>query len=158
MGALLPGRQVDGADHDRGGVDEDFYDVPVVDAAVLSKLRTEQEHGEGVWTLFVQAFLGNLPVRVERLRQALTTGDVQGAREGVRILLTSAQMVGAERLAGFTLQLGYLLREPAPGSEAVVLFHPAVAQLSRVRRAALQTEVLLISQLQGTSRPQRQGT
>jgi HPt (histidine-containing phosphotransfer) domain-containing protein len=158
VAALLPERQVGQADQDGGDGDGEFYDVPVVNVVVLSKLRTEQEHGEGVWTLFVQAFLGNLPINVDRLRQALTTGDLLGAREAVRMLETSAQMVGAERLAGLTLQLEHLLRNPAPGNEVAVLTQSAAAQLSRIRRAALQTEVLFISQLQGTTRPQRQMT
>ena len=87
---------------------------PLVDQSVLDRLRVELDEDEGYSTVFVGNFIGYLPVRIDRLRLALTTGDLAGAVDAILSLKTSSQMVGAERLAGLAMDLERSIRDDAP--------------------------------------------
>lgn len=153
MGGVLPQDRGSGSDRQGAGVDVDLHGVPVVDADVLFRLRVEFDVGGGIWTVFVQDFLARLPGRVEWLRRALTSGDALGARDALVVLRTSCQMVGAVRLAEFAVELEQSVRVQGRAVDAtVVLPRLAALQLSRIRRGAQLTEVLLTSYLQGRKR------
>jgi len=82
----------------------DNSEHPLVDPAVLERLRVELDDDEG-WFLFLQRFLAQLPVRVQKLRSGLLSGDHGVAMDAVLSLKISSQMVGAERLAGLAVHL-----------------------------------------------------
>jgi HPt (histidine-containing phosphotransfer) domain-containing protein len=118
--------------------------APLLDPAVLERLREELEGDEGVWRVFVQNFIGYLPERIERLRQTLTTGDFRGAMDAVLSLKTSSQMVGAERLAEMAIDLERALRnETRENDPAVALPHLAAEHLRRIKQCGRQTTYLL---------------
>lgn len=87
---------------------------PLLDPAVLERLRDELEDDEGVWKVFVEAFIAQMPQRLQKVRLALTTGDLPGGMDAVLSLKTSSQMVGAERLAGLAMDLERSIRDDAP--------------------------------------------
>jgi HPt (histidine-containing phosphotransfer) domain-containing protein len=137
-----------GADDQGSGADGGFHDVPVLDDVTESRLRDALDGDGGIWRVFVQDFLAQLPVTTGRLRQALTTGDGPGAMRAVLALRTSCEMVGAERLAGFAMQLEHSLRAADKGPDAAAaLPQLAAAQLPRILRGAHVTEALLVSHL-----------
>ena len=106
----------------------DGYAPPLLDPAVLERLRDELDDEEGVWKVFVEAFIAQMPQRLQKVRLALTTGDLPGAMDAVLSLKTSSQMVGAERLAALALELEGSLREEARAADpAVVLTQCATA-------------------------------
>lgn len=118
--------------------------APLLNPAVLERLREELEGDEGVWRIFVQNFIGHLPERIERLRQTLTTGDFRGAMDAVLSLKTSSQMVGAERLAGMALDLEGALRNDTRYTDAAVaLPRLAAGYLRRIKQCGRQTTYLL---------------
>ncbi len=118
--------------------------LPLLDPAVLVKLREELDDDEGVWKVFVQNFIAYLPERTERLRQALTTGDLKGAVDAVLSLKTSSQMVGAERLAGLAMDLEQDIRRATRDTDpAVALPQLAAAHLRRIKQCSRQTTYLL---------------
>ena len=86
---------------------------PLVDQSVLDRLRDELDDEEGYSRVFVGNFIEYLPQRLNRLRLALTTGDLAGSMDAVLSLKTSSQMVGAERLAGLALDLENEIRAEA---------------------------------------------
>ena len=53
---------------------------PLVDPSVLDRLRAELDEDEGYCSVFVGNFIDYLPVRIGKLRLALTTGDLAGRR------------------------------------------------------------------------------
>jgi HPt (histidine-containing phosphotransfer) domain-containing protein len=111
---------------------------------VLERLREELDDDEGVWKVFVENFIALLPERNERLRQALTTGDVTGAMDAVLSLKTSSQMVGAERLAGMAIDVEQALRHDIRDTDpAVALPLLAAAHLRRIKQCGRQTIYLL---------------
>ncbi|WP_258803057.1 Hpt domain-containing protein [Pseudarthrobacter sp. NS4] len=113
---------------------------PLLDPSVLDRLRDDVDDDEGIWKVFVQSFIAQLPDRTERLRLTLTTGDLGGAIDAVLSLKTSSQMVGAQRLAGLALGLERSLREDESRAEpAVVLPHLAAAHLRRIKQCSRQT-------------------
>ena len=115
----------------------------VRDAGVLDRRRTELDDEAGVWKVFVHNFIENLPLRTEKMRLTLTTGDLAGAMDAVLSLKTSSQMVGAERLAGLAMDLERSLREETVDAEparvlprlasaprrAVVRWHPPTTRI-----------------------------
>lgn len=118
--------------------------APLLDPAVLVRLREELDDDEGVWKVFVQNFITQLPERNERLRQTLTTGDLKGAIDAVLSLKTSCQMVGAERLAGLAISLEQAIRNEADDAGAsVALPQLAAAHLRRIKQCSRQTTYLL---------------
>ncbi|WP_461187485.1 Hpt domain-containing protein [Arthrobacter sp. Z4-13] len=118
--------------------------APLLDPSVLVRLREELDDDEGVWKVFVQNFIAHLPERSERLRQALTTGDLRGAIDAVLSLKTSSQMVGAERLAGLAMDLEQAIRNDTSDADpAVTLPQLAVAHLRRITQCSRQTTYLL---------------
>ncbi|MET1089240.1 MAG: Hpt domain-containing protein [Arthrobacter sp.] len=122
--------------------------LPLLDPSVLGRLREELDDDEGVWKVFVQNFMAQLPERNEKLRQALTTGDVKGSMDAVLSLKSSCQMVGAERLAGLAMDLEQALRRDILDTDpAVALPHLAAAHLRRVKQCSRQTTYLLQSAL-----------
>jgi HPt (histidine-containing phosphotransfer) domain-containing protein len=118
--------------------------LPLLDPAVLVRLREELDDDEGVWKVFVQNFIAHLPERTERLRQTLTTGDLKGAIDAVLSLKTSSQMVGAERLAGLAMDLEQDIRRDTRDTDpAVALPQLAAAHLRRIKQCSRQTTYLL---------------
>jgi HPt (histidine-containing phosphotransfer) domain-containing protein len=118
--------------------------LPLLDPAVLVRLREELDDDEGVWKVFVQNFIAHLPERTERLRQTLTTGDLRGAIDAVLSLKTSSQMVGAERLAGLAMDLEQDIRRDTRDTDpAVALPQLAAAHLRRIKQCSRQTTYLL---------------
>lgn len=123
---------------------DDINALPLLDPAVLDRLRTELEDDDGVWKVFVQNFVEHLPRRTEKLRLTLTTGDLAGAMDAVLSLKTSSQMVGAERLAGLALDLERSLRHESIDIEpARVLPRLAADRLRQIIHCARQTTYLL---------------
>jgi len=122
----------------------DGYAPPLLDPAVLERLREELDDDEGVWKVFVEAFIAQMPQRLQRVRLALTTGDLTGAMDAVLSLKTSSQMVGAERLAALALDLEQSLREEARTADpAVVLPRLAADHLRRIKQCAQRTIYVL---------------
>jgi HPt (histidine-containing phosphotransfer) domain-containing protein len=118
--------------------------VPLLDQAVLERLRTELEDDDGVWKVFVQNFIEHLPHRTEKMRLTLTTGDLTGAMDAVLSLKTSSQMVGAERLATLAMDLERSLRDEGIDIEpARALPRLAADHLRQIIRCARQTTYLL---------------
>ena len=123
---------------------------PIVDHAVLDRLCEDLDGCEGAWRLFVQNFINALPVRIEKLRLALTTGDVAGSLDAVRSLKTASQMVGAERLADLALLLEIDQRQRTRNADPqVVLPRLAVDHLRRIKERAEQTSYALEAHLNG---------
>lgn len=123
---------------------EDVNALPLLDQAVLDRLRIELDDDDGVWKVFVQNFIENLPHRTEKLRLTLTTGDLTGAMDAVLSLKTSSQMVGAERLAGLALDLERSLRQESVDAEPDrVLPRLAADRFRQIIRCARQTTYLL---------------
>jgi HPt (histidine-containing phosphotransfer) domain-containing protein len=95
--------------------------APVVDQSVLDKLQEELDDDVAYTQIFVNNFVKDLPHKIERVRLALTTGDLEDAVTAVLSLKTSSQMVGAHRLAVLALGLETAVRsqarrpEPAAG-------------------------------------------
>ncbi|WP_309484130.1 Hpt domain-containing protein [Pseudarthrobacter sp. NS4] len=112
-----------------------------MDQSVLDRLKEELNHdGDGYTRIFVANFLNFLPHRHERLRLALTTGDLQGAVDAALSLKTSAQMVGAERLAALAMDLEAELRSEATRSDVTaVLPRLAVTFLKPAIKCSRQT-------------------
>lgn len=104
---------------------------PLVDPSVLDRLREELAEDEGYCTVFVGNFIDYLPVRIGKLRLALTTGDLPGAVDAVLSLKTSSQMVGAERLAGLAMDLECSIRDGAPREEPSVALPRLAADFLR---------------------------
>ncbi|PTT62136.1 Hpt domain-containing protein [Arthrobacter sp. HMWF013] len=123
--------------------------APLLDPTVLSRLRDELDDDEGVWKVFVQNFIEALPQRTEKLRMALTTGDLTGALDAVLSLKTSSQMVGAERLAGLAFDLELAIRDETRDNEPVtVLPRLATEHLRPIIKCSRQTTYLLLEYLQ----------
>ena len=127
---------------------DDGNALPLLDPAVLDRLRTELDDDDGVWKMFVQNFIGHLPHRTEKVRLTLTTGDLSGAMDAVLSLKTSSQMVGAERLARLAMELERSLREEGIDVEAArILPRLAADRLRPIIRCARQTTYLLLKYL-----------
>jgi HPt (histidine-containing phosphotransfer) domain-containing protein len=126
---------------------------PLLDHEVLDRLREDLREYD-VWRVFVQNFIAALPLRIEKLRAALTTGDAAGARDAVLSLKTASQMVGAERLAALAMDLEAAQREAARIADpSVSLPGLAVSHLTRIRQRAEQTSDALQAHLATASPP-----
>jgi histidine phosphotransfer protein HptB len=126
---------------------------PLLDHGVLDRLREDLCEYD-VWQVFVQNFITALPLRIEKLRVALTTGDADGARDAVLSLKTASQMVGAERLAALAMDLEAAQREGVRvGDPAVALPRLAVNYLRRIKQRAGQTSYALQTHLEAARRP-----
>ena len=112
---------------------------PLLDTSVLQRLRGEVDDEEGIWKVFVQNYINELPLRVERLRLALTTGDIEGAEDAVLSLQTSSEMIGAVRLAALTLEVQESIYHTEPENTGTVFPRLAAAQLRGIYRCAQQT-------------------
>lgn len=64
--------------------------LPLLDLSVLERLRTKADDGEWIWKVFVRNFVTGLPHTIERLRLALTTGDLTGALSAALSLKSSS--------------------------------------------------------------------
>ncbi|TLM83672.1 Hpt domain-containing protein [Pseudarthrobacter sp. NamE2] len=122
---------------------ENGFTLPILDKAVLDRLRDELEDDEGIWRLFVQDFITQLPRRTERLRAALTGGDMAEAVDAVLSLRTSSQMVGAERLAAIALHVEEALRQATGADPADALPRLAATYQRRINQCGEQTRNLL---------------
>jgi histidine phosphotransfer protein HptB len=122
---------------------------PLLDKTVLARLRADLDDDEGVWRVFVQDFIAHLPHRLQRLRLALTTGDLPGSIDAVLSLKTSSQMVGAERLASLALDLELNIREESRNTDpAIALPRLAADHLRGIKQCAQRTTNLLQAHLQ----------
>lgn len=120
---------------------------PLVDQAVLDRLKEELEGDEGYCRVFVGNFIEYLQHRIGRLRLALTTGDLEGSVDAVLSLKTASLMVGAERLAALAMELEGEIRAGALKSDATVLLpRLAVAFLNPINHCSRQTLHRLQSQ------------
>jgi HPt (histidine-containing phosphotransfer) domain-containing protein len=123
---------------------DDINAVPLLDQAALDRLRDELDEDEGVWRVFVRNFIAQLPRRTEKLRLALTTGDLAGTLDAVLSLKTSSQMVGAERLAQFAIGLERSVRtETSQAGPGDVLPRLAAVHLKTIIKCSRQTSDLL---------------
>jgi HPt (histidine-containing phosphotransfer) domain-containing protein len=131
---------------------------PLLDYMMLEKLRADLREHE-VWRVMVRNFITGLPLRIESLRAALTTGDAAGAREAVQSLQAACQMVGAERLAVLALHLEMAQREGTRLADpSIVLPRLAVAHLPRIKERAGQTTYALETHLNAARRPRSIGS
>jgi histidine phosphotransfer protein HptB len=121
--------------------------VPLLDDAVLDRLQRDLDDDRGLWKVFVSNFIAYLPIRLERLRVALTTGDVTGSLDAVLGLKTASQMVGAERLAGLALTLEQAIRTDSTGNPARALPQLAVTHLGPIDQCRRQTAYPLLDYL-----------
>ena len=113
---------------------------PLIDPFMLDRLRVELDGDEGYCSVFVGNFIDCLPLRIGKLRLALTTGDLDGAVDAILSLKTSSQMVGAERLAGLAMDLERSIREQSPRAEpSVALPQLAVNYLRPINQCSRQT-------------------
>jgi len=143
--AKAPTRLVSGASSARCGNDAA---PPLVDHAVLERLQADLDGCDSAWRLFVENFISALPVRIERLRLTLTTGDPAGSLDAVRSLKTASQMIGAERLAGLALHLEMDQHQRTRNADPqVVLPGLAVEHLRRIKERAAQTTYALQTHL-----------
>lgn len=123
---------------------EDALALPLLDQAVLDRLRHELDDDEGLLAVFVRNFIAQLPRRTEHLRLALTTGDLASALDAVLSLKTSSQMVGAERLAGLAFDLERSLRlDTRHSNPERILPRLAAAHLPPIQKCGKQTANLL---------------
>lgn len=122
-------------------------EVPLLDQATLDRLRSELDDNQDVWTIFVTNFVAYLPIRTEKLRLALTTGDCAGALDVVLGLKTSSQMVGAERLAELAFDLEQSIRTDSNPDPGRVLPRLAAAHHSQIERCIRHTSHPLLKYL-----------
>ncbi|GKV72808.1 hypothetical protein NCCP2145_21890 [Pseudarthrobacter sp. NCCP-2145] len=116
----------------------------LVDRSVLDRLGKElDDDGEGYTRIFVANFITCLPGRIERLRLALTTGDLEAAVDAVLSLKTSSQMVGAERLAVLVMDLEAEMRGEASRSYLMALPKLAAAFLGPIALCGSKTVHIL---------------
>ncbi|ACL41250.1 Hpt domain protein [Pseudarthrobacter chlorophenolicus A6] len=128
---------------------DDGYALPLLDKAVLERLRSDLDDDEGVWQVFIQDFIANLPHRIQKVRLTFTTGDAPGALDAILSLKTSSQMIGAERLAGLALEMERALRTASRGNgSATALPRLAAQHLRGIKQCADQTTNLLRALLQ----------
>ncbi|MBT2567135.1 Hpt domain-containing protein [Arthrobacter sp. ISL-85] len=119
---------------------EDGHSLPLLDDSVLARLRAETDDDDGIWKVFVQNFIEQMPPRIEKLRSTLTSGDAKSALTAVLSLRTSAQMVGALQLAAIALELEQAIRGAATGSDpAAVLPGLAAKYLRRLVNTGQRT-------------------
>ncbi|MFJ5959072.1 Hpt domain-containing protein [Pseudarthrobacter oxydans] len=117
---------------------------PLVDRSVLDRLGRElDDDGEGYTRIFVANFIACLPGRIERLRLALTTGDLEAAVDAVLSLKTSSQMVGAERLAALAMDLETEVRGEASRADMITLPNLAASFLRPIDRCGSHTVHIL---------------
>lgn len=122
--------------------------LPLLDPAVLDRLREGLEDDADVWHVFIHNFITLLPARIQKLRLALTTGDLSGALDAVLSLKTSSQMVGAERLAELAAGLERSIRLDTRHAEPERLLPRLAAEhLARITRCSRQTTDLLLKYL-----------
>lgn len=120
--------------------EEDVHRPPLVDESVLERLREDVENEDGIWKVFVRNFIAQIPVRTERLRLTLTSGDAKGAIDAAASLRVSSQMVGALRLAELACKLEQSVRHAAAEQEPRIAL-PALAatHLRRIKLCAQRT-------------------
>ncbi len=126
---------------------DDDSSLPLLAGSLLEKLPGELGLSETIWKVLAQTYLAQLPHRIERLRQTLTSGDIEGAMNVAHDLGTASHTIGADRLAACALHLERQFRdqtrEPA--------LTPAVPQLDafgKIQLCAQRTGALLQSRLQ----------
>jgi hypothetical protein len=117
---------------------------PLLDRSVLDRLGKElDDDGGGYTRIFVANFIICLPGRIDRLRLALTTGDLEAAVDAVLSLKTSSQMVGAERLAVLAMALETEVRCGASRSDMMTMPNLAASFLRPIDRCGSQTVHIL---------------
>jgi HPt (histidine-containing phosphotransfer) domain-containing protein len=105
----------------------------VLDPAVMETLRQLTAPGEpDVLTEVLQLFLKEVPLRMDRLRNACAAGNIEGVYRAAHSLKGSAGNIGAQRLVDVCRQLDELgragdLTEAAPLVAALGLEYERVA-------------------------------
>jgi HPt (histidine-containing phosphotransfer) domain-containing protein len=80
--------------------------VPVLDPAVINTLRQLTAPGEpDVLTEVLQLFLDEVPVRMERLRNAFAAGNIEEVHRAAHSLKGSAGNIGAQAMFEVCKQL-----------------------------------------------------
>jgi HPt (histidine-containing phosphotransfer) domain-containing protein len=117
-------------------------DQPVLDESVIETLRQLTPPGEpDVLTEVLQMFLQEVPPRIERLRNAWTTGDIQEVHRAAHSLKGSAGNIGAQRLLAVCRQLDDRAKpaEPATTAELVAALDVEYARVeTEIRRLLKQ--------------------
>lgn len=113
--------------------------LPVVDQLFLDRLGEEAGGEESLRKMFVADFIDSLPGLFDRLRSALTTGDLAGSLAAIARLKLTSQAVGADRLGGLLLDLEAELHVEAREADAVVLPRLAAAFLRPIQQCSVQT-------------------
>lgn len=90
-------------------------DRPLVDPAILARLRDELQPGPGICEVFINDYIALLPRRLNRLHQAVECMDLKAAMDAVLSLKTSSLMVGASCLGSLAAELESELRSAGPG-------------------------------------------
>lgn len=99
-----------------------------------------EDSGDGYTRIFVANFIRCFPQRLEKLRLALTTGDLDSALDAVLSLKTSSQMIGADRLASLAATLEVNLRSDSTRSNvASVLPKLAASSLAPIKHCGEST-------------------
>ncbi|MEW1812498.1 Hpt domain-containing protein [Pseudarthrobacter phenanthrenivorans] len=94
---------------------------PLVDNSVLDRLREDLDNDTGLVTAFIADYALYLPLRIQRLRAALVTGNFDDAVDAVLSLKSSSQMVGATHLAGLAVDLETRINDHSHPDPAVTL-------------------------------------
>jgi len=83
----------------------------VIDESVLDSYRMLQEDGQpDVVTEFIDAFLGDLPTRLERIRDAVAAKEPRDIKSAAHALKGASAAVGAVRLTQACAELEVLGR------------------------------------------------
>ncbi len=117
----------------------------VLDRAVMETLRQLTPPGEpDVLTEVLRLFLREVPLRMDRLRNAWAAGNIEEVYRAAHSLKGSAGNIGAQRLLGVCRQLDEMgragdLTEAAPLVAALGLeFDRVAAEIDRILRTDSQ--------------------
>lgn len=113
----------------------------VIDDSILESYRSLQDEGQpDVVTEFIDGFLEDLPVRADRLRQAVDSKNPTELKSAAHALKGSAGSVGAVVVAGLCAQIEAIGRSgSAAGTEEILVqLEPEIAratsELAKLRR------------------------
>lgn len=124
---------------------------PLLDHVVLEKLHSDFDECDVVWRVFARNFIMTLPVKLDALRLALTSGDLAGTIDATVGLKLASQQIGADRLSDLTYALEVAVRQDTRERDAARVL-PALAanHLPRIGHRARQTCYLLSTRLVST--------
>jgi CheY-like chemotaxis protein/HPt (histidine-containing phosphotransfer) domain-containing protein len=94
-------------------------ELPLLDPVYLDRLRQlEEASGRSIVAEIVESFLGDMPRRLSRMREALAAGDAAGLSFAAHALKGAGAQLGAARLAALCHDLDLRARENALGGAA----------------------------------------